>query len=383
MLTISGKKDETKLRLLADRQRYKVGEEASVNLHSRDRAGTALLTWEADRILSYKIVTLKEGDNTVAWAIDGPQFPNFTLTSTRMWRNECDQARLDIQVERDLRVTVAPTKPIVGPGEAVELEVTTVDQLGRPVAAELSIAMVDQSLLRLFHDRLPAIGPFFYNQTRTGAFATETTNTFRYAPATVPVSQAVVDEAERAAAVAANEAERQASVMDQAQDRSAIGTRRMRPAATRSGFDKAAERGHRQRRNPEASPQAEEYGRSSVEATMRARTVDNAGRRTGERVGNGRTGRMLGEQTSKKSGRRGYSDEARDLPVRTDSRKAGRELSPANDSPRPPTGTRSSSPARTARPASRSRPRRLSRPTASWPAASPAPTLSPARRRRH
>ena len=36
-LTISGKKDETKLRLLADRQSYKVGEEASVNLHSRGR----------------------------------------------------------------------------------------------------------------------------------------------------------------------------------------------------------------------------------------------------------------------------------------------------------------------------------------------------------
>ena len=125
-----------------------------------------------------------------------------------MWRNECDQAKLDIQVERDLRVTVAPAKPVVGPGEPVELEVTTVDQLGRPVSAELSIAMVDQSLLRLFGDALPAIGPFFYNQTRTGAFATETTNTFRYAPATVPVSQAVVDEAERAAAVAANEVDR-------------------------------------------------------------------------------------------------------------------------------------------------------------------------------
>ena len=215
VLTISGQKDETKLRLLADRQQFKVGEEASVNLHSRGRAGTALLAWEADRILSYKIVTLKEGDNTVTWAIDSPQFPNFTLTSTRMWHNECDQARLDIQVERDLRVTVNPIKPTVGPGEPVEVEVSTVDQLGRPVAAELSIAMVDQSLLRLFHDRLPAIGPFFYNQTRTGAFATETTNTFRYAPATVPVSQAVVDEAERAAAVAANDVDRKA-VMNQA-----------------------------------------------------------------------------------------------------------------------------------------------------------------------
>ena len=207
-LTISGKKDETKLRLLADRQRFKVGEEASVNLHSRDRAGTALLTWEADRILSYRIVTLKEGDNPLAWAIDNGQFPNFTLTSTRMWQNECDEARLDIQVERDLRVTVAPAKPIVGPGEPVELEVTTVDQLGRPVSAELSIAMVDQSLLRLFNDPLPAIGPFFYNQTRTGAFATEATNTFRYQPDTIRVSQAVVDEAERSAAMAANAADR-------------------------------------------------------------------------------------------------------------------------------------------------------------------------------
>ena len=97
---ISGKKDETKLRLLTDRQSYKVGEEASVNLHSRGRDGTALITWEADRILSYRIVRLKEGDNAVAWSIEGAQFPNFTLTSTRMWKNECDQARLDIQVVR-------------------------------------------------------------------------------------------------------------------------------------------------------------------------------------------------------------------------------------------------------------------------------------------
>src|SRR5262249_27248017 len=78
----------------------------------------------------------------------------------------------------------------------------------RPVAAELSIAMVDRSLLRLFQDRLPDIGAFFYNQTRTGAFASEATNTFRYEPRTVPVSQAVVEEAERAAAVSANAADR-------------------------------------------------------------------------------------------------------------------------------------------------------------------------------
>ncbi|HEX3449760.1 MAG TPA: alpha-2-macroglobulin family protein, partial [Isosphaeraceae bacterium] len=237
-LTISGKKDETKLRLLADRQRYKVGEEARINLHSRDRAGTALVTWEADRILSYKIITLKEGDNAIAWEIAGVQFPNFTLTATRMWHNESNQAKLDIQVERDLRVTVVPTKPVVGPGEQVELEVATVDQLGRPVSAELSIAMVDQSLLRLFDDRLPAIGPFFYNQTRTGAFATEATNTFCYAPATISVSQAVVDEADRLAAVARNSAEL-GRVMEEA--KSTVLRRESAPASVLAGATEARE----------------------------------------------------------------------------------------------------------------------------------------------
>ncbi len=208
-LTISGKSDQTKLRILADRQRYQRGRRglASTCTAATGRA-RRFSTWEADRILRYQIVSLKEGDNSLGWAVDGSQFPNFTLTATRMWQNACDQARLDIQVERDLRVTVAPARPVVGPGETVDLDVTTVDQLGRPVSAELSIGMVDQSLLRLFNDSLPEIGPFFYNQTRLGAFATEATNTFRYAPGSVPVAQAVVEEDERTAALAANEADR-------------------------------------------------------------------------------------------------------------------------------------------------------------------------------
>jgi alpha-2-macroglobulin len=214
-LTISGKKDETSLRLLADRQTYKVGEEASVNLHSRGRAGTAILAWEADRILSYRIVTLKEGDNALGWVVDGKQFPNFTLTASRMAGKEFDEARLDVRVERDLNVTIKPTKPVVGPGDSTEFEVTTVDQLGHPVSAEVSVALVDRSLLSQFNDKLPPIGPFFYDQTRTGAFASASTNTFTYTPETTPVAEAVVEEAEREVAVAANLGER-GRVMEQA-----------------------------------------------------------------------------------------------------------------------------------------------------------------------
>ena len=186
-LTISGKGDADHLRILADRQEFKVGERAAVNLHGRSGTGPALVTWEADRILSYRIVDLKEGDNPVAWDVTAAEAPDFTLTAARMVGTRFDDARLDVRVLRDLRVEAHPVRPVVGPGEAVEWEIRTTDQLGRPVAAELSLALVDKALLRLHGDPLPPIGRVFYDQTRAGAFADQATNTFRYAPESTPV----------------------------------------------------------------------------------------------------------------------------------------------------------------------------------------------------
>ena len=111
-----------------------------------------------------------------------------------------DEARLDVHVERELRVTIQPTQPSIGPGQEVEVEIKTEDQLGRPVAAEISLALVDESLLRLFNDNRPPIGAFFHDQTRTGVFSTQSSNTFQYKPTTTQVASAVVEEDERAAA---------------------------------------------------------------------------------------------------------------------------------------------------------------------------------------
>ena len=208
-ITVSGSKDEQKLRILAERLRFKVGEAAKLRLHNRGAAGPALVAWEGDRILSYRIVSLKPGENELAWDVIGAQFPNFTLTAARMDGSRFDEARVDLQVERELRVTIKPTKPNVGPGEPVEVEITTVDQLGKPAAAEVSVALIDEALLRMHGDRLPAIGPFFYNQARTGAFSSHATNVFRYEPVSVPVPEAVVEEAQRQAAQAANNAVRE------------------------------------------------------------------------------------------------------------------------------------------------------------------------------
>ena len=178
-------------------------------------------------------MTLAAGDNPLTWKVDQAQFPNFTLTAALMSKNTYDEAKLDLEVERKLQVTVETRRPVVAPREEIELEITTTDQLGRPVSAELSVAMVDQSLFRQFEDRLPAIGPYFYDQTRTGAFAARATNTFRYDARTTPVATAIVEDAEREAAVAANAADRDKVLSLEAKDKlTEFGMAAGKPAAT-------------------------------------------------------------------------------------------------------------------------------------------------------
>ncbi len=205
---ISGSKHGRDLLILSDRQTWKVGERAKVNLNSRTRTGTALVTWDADRILAYKLVELHAGDNPLEWEVAPDQAPNMSLTATRMWRDELDQASLDLIVERDLKVTVMPARSEVGPGDGIELAVSTTDQIGRPVSAELAVSMIDAALLRLGVEPAPAIDAFFYDQTRLGAFALEATNGFRYEPPTTPVARAVVEAEEQAAGEKADLAER-------------------------------------------------------------------------------------------------------------------------------------------------------------------------------
>ncbi|HEX8200475.1 MAG TPA: alpha-2-macroglobulin family protein, partial [Isosphaeraceae bacterium] len=101
----------------------------------------------------------------------------------------------------------------------------TADQLGRPVAAELALALVDRALLRVYDDKLAPIGPFFYNQERTGAFTTESTAAFRYEPPTQPVAEAVVEEQERLAALA-----KDAEVLDESRRKAAEQVAQRQPA---------------------------------------------------------------------------------------------------------------------------------------------------------
>ena len=77
------------------------------------------------------------------------------------------------------------------------MTVTTTDPQGKPVAAELSLAMIEQSLLERFASPLPSIGDFFRGAQREPAVRCTSSITFNYRPATQPIDPRLLAEKDR------------------------------------------------------------------------------------------------------------------------------------------------------------------------------------------
>lgn len=220
---ISDDSDAVRLRILAEKHTYKVGDAAAVRLHWREAPALALVTFQGARVLDYRLVRLNTGENTLSFPMTAALSPNFELavavmTDPRKMVDEQGQACLRFHeasspftVERGLKINIA-RKPKQGngplrPGDEMELVVTTTDPQGKPISAEVGLAMVEQALLDRFTGSVGVIGDFFRGQAREPAVRTTSSATFCYHPETRSINQQLLAEEDRVE-VAAAEAER-------------------------------------------------------------------------------------------------------------------------------------------------------------------------------
>ncbi len=195
---ISDAEDGAKLRILSDRQRLKVGEKPIVVLHSRLKPALALLVFEGEEVLSYRVARLEEGANELAVDVGPEHFPNFALSVAAMVGNGFYMASREFIVEREMKVTIEPDKEAYEPGEEATVAITALDHNGRPVRAELSLAIVDEALLTLHGSPLGPVRPFFQSGAHRHAhMATTTSCTFRYEGRTREVAEALLAELAR------------------------------------------------------------------------------------------------------------------------------------------------------------------------------------------
>ncbi|MBL8863796.1 MAG: hypothetical protein JNK02_17535 [Planctomycetes bacterium] len=192
-VTASGEEDEVRLRLIAERGEVEVGSRARVQIVNRSGAGLALLTLEAAGVLEHRLLRLEPGTSTVEVAIGSQAFPRAWVAIARMDGSRLHEHTATLDVVRRLSVTVEPLAGVFTPGGRARVRVSARDQLGNPVQAELSLAVVDEALFDLFPDATPPLARVFDRAERgTHAVRTAASCTLEYEGSTVAIAQEVL-----------------------------------------------------------------------------------------------------------------------------------------------------------------------------------------------
>ena len=194
---ISGEKDAVRLRILAEQHNFKVGDDAQVRLHWREAPALALVTYEGASILGYQLINLETGENEIDVPIDTSLAPNFNLSAAVMERNRFHSASSEFRVAQRLNVKLTANADELKPGDDLVVEIEVTDPQGRPVSAELSLALIQSNLLQRFDDVQGLVDAFFGAGVRVPSIRQSTSCTFSYAPSTRGISRYLLAEAER------------------------------------------------------------------------------------------------------------------------------------------------------------------------------------------
>jgi len=205
-IQISDENDKKRLHILADRHQLNSGEKTNIKVHWRGQPTLALLTFEGSKVLEYRLLDLANGLNSIPVDVKTYLAPNFQMSICAMTDGqakdlESEPVRFHIadsqfQVKRDLNIKLQIPEDAT-PGETIQAQLKATDALGNPVAAEISLAMVEKSLLDQFPSDLPEIRSFWQGNPRVFAMRSATSINFKYEPATEAISGALLAEEHR------------------------------------------------------------------------------------------------------------------------------------------------------------------------------------------
>jgi hypothetical protein len=157
------------LQIVLDRDTCRAGQTAAVMLMAPSSDRWVLFTQHAGDLYDVRVVHLTGSVKLLSLAVDARHVPNVffgaqMISDGALWS---DVAEVIVPpVEQFLTVELSADEPLARPGSAGTLTVTTRDHTGEPVAAEVSLALVDAALLAIQSDYAGDPRPFFHGRKR-------------------------------------------------------------------------------------------------------------------------------------------------------------------------------------------------------------------------
>ncbi|RME36088.1 MAG: alpha-2-macroglobulin, partial [Thermoflexia bacterium] len=170
--------------LIADQREYRPGETAKILIPSPFQGRvTALVTVERGHILRHWVQTLEGNAETIDLPITAEMAPNAFVSvvlvkgvdeTSPVPAYRLGYVSFAVSPEKqELTVRITPDRDITkgehyGPRETVNLNIEVTDAEGKPVEAEVGLAVVDKSVLTLAPPNAPSIVEAFYGRRGLG-----------------------------------------------------------------------------------------------------------------------------------------------------------------------------------------------------------------------
>jgi uncharacterized protein YfaS (alpha-2-macroglobulin family) len=155
----------TYLRINSNQNSFQVGETIILNINSPRELDT-LFSLERGRIYNQQMLHLKEGDNVVEFTVDEKLSPSITAVFSFFSEGSYYTEGLSLNVpamHKLMTIDLSLDKPQYSTTDTnAELKISTRDANGAPVAAQMSVGIVDKAIYGLRKSATPKIHSSYY-----------------------------------------------------------------------------------------------------------------------------------------------------------------------------------------------------------------------------
>jgi uncharacterized protein YfaS (alpha-2-macroglobulin family) len=189
------------VQIIADKDTFRVGNEAPIMLVAPTADRYVLFTAEGDDLYHHRLVHLEGTVKLIDLLIEEKHVPNIflgaTLVSDRQIFTDAKQIIVP-PTKNFLTVDVKPDRPQYQPREEGTLTVTTKNDEGKPVSAEVALSLVDESVFYIQSDYAGDPRQFYFGTKRNHLVQTQSTmNQKNYAKLVLGENDYLLDERER------------------------------------------------------------------------------------------------------------------------------------------------------------------------------------------
>ncbi len=164
--------------IIADKDTFRAGSEAPVMLVANSPDRYVLFTVEGEELYHYRLVHLTGTVKLIDLFVDEEYVPNVFLSAAMVADRQIHTDTKQVIVpptKHFLTVDVQPDRAQYQPGEDGTLTITTKNDEGKPVSAEVALSLVDESVFYIQSDYAGDPRQFFYGTKRGQEIETEAT----------------------------------------------------------------------------------------------------------------------------------------------------------------------------------------------------------------